>query len=164
MAIQRAFCCPSTRHTFSPSVSSTFSSMPPAMAATCVVESALQTTKCEQIAPSNPERSSDTIFLPFLSSIALTIVSISLSIKIRYGSITLQRYERLSGFENYGLQNRSSRRKKRPCRATHGRAVGRHDGRADRPHPSGRETKRTDGAAVRPGPPGRSPESCPSGP
>lgn len=59
------FCWPSMRHTFSPNFSNTFSSISAAMAHTCVVESALQTTKCEQIAPSNPERSNDTIFLPF---------------------------------------------------------------------------------------------------
>ena len=43
----------------------------------------------EQIAPSNPERSDDTIFLPFLSSIALTIVSISLFINIQIGVYNL---------------------------------------------------------------------------
>ena len=80
MAIHSALCWPSMRQSFSPKVCCTFSSMPAAMAATCVVESALHTTNAEQIAPSNPERSSDTIFLPFLSSIAPTIVSISFSI------------------------------------------------------------------------------------
>ena len=83
MATHTPFCWPSMRHTFSPNFSNTFSSISAAMAHTCVVESALQTTKCEQIAPSNPERSNDTIFLPFLSSIALTIVSISLSINVQ---------------------------------------------------------------------------------
>jgi len=38
--------------TFSPRVSNTCSSIPAAIAATCVVESALQTMKQEQIAPS----------------------------------------------------------------------------------------------------------------
>ena len=48
-----------------------------AMAQVCVVESALQTTKFEQMAPSKSDKSNDTIFLPFLSEIASTIVSMS---------------------------------------------------------------------------------------
>ena len=46
----------------------------------CVVESALQTMKQEQIAPSIFERSNDTIFLPFLSWIARIIVPVNFSI------------------------------------------------------------------------------------
>ena len=57
-----------------------FQYLPAAIAATCVVESALQTMKQEQIAPSIFERSNDTIFLPFLSWIARIIVPVNFSI------------------------------------------------------------------------------------
>ena len=76
-----AFCMPSVLRGRWPSVSNTFSSMPSAMAATCVVDSALHTTKASATAPSNPLRSSDRMFFPFLSSIAETIVPNNSSIQ-----------------------------------------------------------------------------------